>query len=271
MDGSVINTIQEVELDALKEFKKICDENGVSFFLRGGSVMGAVKYQGFIPWDDDMDIAVPRSDYEKLISLFKNRIIADKYTINSYRYNDKTHSYFPRMVLLESERKRLNLPTNTDMGLHLMDIIPLDGCPNNKIKRKLFFLCVFILRAFASASTVYTGLHKNPHSKKQKAIVKCMRFFQIHHIFKQKDMYRCLDRLFSRYPWNECIYAGTITASLGFKEIFPVEYWGSGTKLNFGEIEVTVPKKYDEYLKQLYGENYKEVEPQGNERKSHFI
>ena len=58
--------VQEVELNALKEFSKIAMENDISFFLRGGSVMGAVKYQGFVPWDDDMDFIMLRSDFEKL-------------------------------------------------------------------------------------------------------------------------------------------------------------------------------------------------------------
>ena len=52
----VLKKIQEIELDALKEFNKICKENNLMFFLRGGSVMGAVKYQGFIPWDDDVGV-----------------------------------------------------------------------------------------------------------------------------------------------------------------------------------------------------------------------
>lgn len=67
-----IRELQETLLDAVKEFKKICDEENITFFLRGGSVMGAVKYGGFIPWDDDMDIAVPRKDYVRLIEIFND-------------------------------------------------------------------------------------------------------------------------------------------------------------------------------------------------------
>ncbi|MTV94432.1 lipopolysaccharide cholinephosphotransferase, partial [Streptococcus pneumoniae] len=82
----MIRLIQKVELDAIKEFKKICEENDIDFFLRGGSVLGAVKYDGFIPWDDDMDIAVPREAYDKLPSVFKDRIIAGKYQVLTYQY-----------------------------------------------------------------------------------------------------------------------------------------------------------------------------------------
>lgn len=271
MKNSRIEKIHEIDLEGLKEFKKICDEEEISFFLRGGSVMGAVKYHGFIPWDDDMDIAVPRKDYEKLISVFENKVIGNKFVIYSYRYNDKMHSYFPRMLLLESERKHLALPANTNLGLHLMDIIPLDGSPDNILKRKLFFMKVYVLRALASAGTVYSGVHKNPHSKKQQMIVKCMRTLKLHKIFKQKDLYRCLDRLFSKYPWKQSKYSGTITASLGMKESFPSEYWGKGIKMKFEDTVMLVPQEYDKYLKQLYGENYRDVEPHETAKKSHFI
>ena len=73
----VLKKIQEIELDALKEFNKICKENNLMFFLRGGSVMGAVKYQGFIPWDDDLDIFMPRPDYERLAELWLYTVIND--------------------------------------------------------------------------------------------------------------------------------------------------------------------------------------------------
>ena len=82
----VLKKIQEIELDALKEFNKICKENNLMFFLRGGSVMGAVKYQGFIPWDDDVDIAVPREDYDQLPQIFENKITIFLVINNIYLY-----------------------------------------------------------------------------------------------------------------------------------------------------------------------------------------
>ena len=106
----MVKLIQQVELDAIKEFQKICKENNIDFFLRGGSVLGAVKYDGFIPWDDDMDIAVPREGYDRLPEIFKDRIIAGKYQVLAYQYCDTLHCYFPRLFLLENERKRLGLP-----------------------------------------------------------------------------------------------------------------------------------------------------------------
>ena len=155
----VLKKIQEIELDALKEFNKICKENNLMFFLRGGSVMGAVKYQGFIPWDDDVDIAVPREDYDQLPQIFENKIIAGKYQVLCHQYCEELHCYFPRLFLLEDERIKLGLPRNTNLGLHLIDIIPLDGAPNNSLVRKVYYLKVYWYRFLASLGTTYKGDH----------------------------------------------------------------------------------------------------------------
>ena len=120
----VLKKIQEIELDALKEFNKICKENNLMFFLRGGSVMGAVKYQGFIPWDDDVDIAVPREDYDQLPQIFENKIIAGKYQVLCHQYCEELHCYFPRLFLLEDERIRdlldIKVYVDTDADIRIL-------------------------------------------------------------------------------------------------------------------------------------------------------
>ena len=174
----VLKKIQEIELDALKEFNKICKENNLMFFLRGGSVMGAVKYQGFIPWDDDVDIAVPREDYDQLPQIFENKIIAGKY-----------------QVLLEDERIKLGLPRNTNLGLHLIDIIPLDGAPNNSLVRKVYYLKVYWYRFLASLGTTYKGDHIDMHSKKQKLLIGLFKKLGFAKLFPQNSVYNRLDRL----------------------------------------------------------------------------
>ena len=65
-----LKEIQSIEFDILVDFKKYCEEHNLSFFLSNGTLLGAVKYQGFIPWDDDIDVILPREDYERFISEF---------------------------------------------------------------------------------------------------------------------------------------------------------------------------------------------------------
>ncbi|MCG9872570.1 LicD family protein [Streptococcus suis] len=262
-----IRELQETLLDAVKEFKKICDEENITFFLRGGSVMGAVKYGGFIPWDDDMDIAVPRKDYARLIEIFNNREIAGKYKVLNSKYQPELHCYFPRLFLLESEREKLGLPSNTHLGLHLIDILPLDGAPNNKVSRNIYFCKVYILRFLASLGTTYTEGHVDMHTAKQKLLINTAKCLQLHKLFPQQKVYAMLDKLYTRYDWEKQQYAGTITASLFKKEVMPTEIWGEGILHQFETEEYLIPAQYDQYLKRMYGENYLTEEPAN--KKSH--
>ena len=266
----VLKKIQEIELDALKEFNKICKENNLMFFLRGGSVMGAVKYQGFIPWDDDVDIAVPREDYDQLPQIFENKIIAGKYQVLCHQYCKELHCYFPRLFLLEDERIKLGLPRNTNLGLHLIDIIPLDGAPNNSLVRKVYYLKVYWYRFLASLGTTYKGDHIDMHSKKQKLLIGLFKKLGFAKLFSQNSVYNRLDRLYKRYDWKKQRYAGTVNASLFTKEVMPSEIWGKGVFLRFEDTEYRVPSDYDSYLKRLYGENYYYEEPAEEDRKSHI-
>lgn len=259
----VAKEIQIQLLEAIKEFKKACDIENITFFLRGGSVMGAVKYQGFVPWDDDMDIAVPREEYDRMIAFFKKQpILAGKFQVLSYTYEPKLQCYFPRLFLLEEERKKLGLPSNTTLGLHLIDILPLDGAPANVIARKIYFLKVYCLRALASLETSYDGANVNMHTSKQKLVINTLKFFQLHRIFKQRRVYGMLDKLYRKIDWRTSKYAGTITASLFTKEVMPTEIWGQGVWLPFEDTLMKVPSEYDTYLKIMYGERYKEEEPE---------
>ena len=64
-----MNEIQKVELNLLKEFVKVCEKNNLRYFMVGGSALGCVRHKGFIPWDDDIDVAMPREDYEKFMKM----------------------------------------------------------------------------------------------------------------------------------------------------------------------------------------------------------
>lgn len=271
MDNVELSKIQKIELDALSSFLEMCERNNLKVFLRGGSVLGAIKYNGFIPWDDDIDVALPRNDYNRLIGILANTKWNDKFVVHYWKFDETVHSYFPRLALLEEERIKQGISENTDKGLHIMDIIPLDGSPNNYIHRRLFYMYIYFLRAVASTNTVYRGNHKNPHTKAQKIIIKIMRFLGIHILFPQKKIYQMMDVAFSKYQWNKSEYCGTVTASLGMKESMDSSIWGDGTIAKFSGLDVLVPAKYDEYLKILYGGNYMTYTPNENERKSHFI
>ena len=164
----------------------------------------------------------------------------------------------------------MGLPRNTNLGLHLIDIIPLDGAPNNSLVRKVYYLKVYWYRFLASLGTTYKGDHIDMHSKKQKLLIGLFKKLGFAKLFPQNSVYNRLDRLYKRYDWKKQGYAGTVNASLFTKEVMPSEIWGKGVFLRFEDTEYRVPSDYDNYLKRLYGENYFYEEPAEEDRKSHI-
>ncbi|WP_439818038.1 LicD family protein [Weissella paramesenteroides] len=262
-----LSEIQQLELEALKEIKLIAEKNDIKFFLRGGSVMGAVKYGGFIPWDDDMDIAVPRGQFEKLMELLKNDW-SDKFWLANYRNGDEIHAYFPRVLVKESFRKQKNLPTNNHLGFSIIDVLPLDGVPGTFLERKFYKYHVMILRGMGA---VFTRDVKDTiviHSKKKQFAIDLLGKLGVKHLYTQDKIYDKIDVVYRKNKLQGAKWVGTITGSLFDKEIFPADYFGEGVSLNFEDTEFLVPAKYDEYLKQLYGNNYAFEEP--DHKKSHI-
>lgn len=261
--------LQQLELEALSEFKTYCEKHEIMFFLRGGSVLGAVKYDGFIPWDDDMDIAVPREGYDRLIALSEKESFSERFTLESYHFNPEIHCYFPRILLKEEYRKAYDLPVNNAMGLVLIDVLPLDGAPSGGIALKWYFLQVYTYRVLAALWTMDQKETVIMHSKKQQIFLKILKGLQIHRLYTQETIYGKLDRLYRKHDWRRSDMAGTITGSLREKEIMPAACWGKGVLHTFGTDTFYIPEDYDGYLKRLYGEDYMESLPPEEKRKSH--
>lgn len=251
-----IELIHDLELQALTELKTFCDNNNIKFYLRGGSVMGAVKYNGFVPWDDDADIAVPRDQYNKLIKISQNTEWSKKFYISSYKYDKDMHCYFPRVLVKEKVLNDLKLPHNNKKGLTIIDILPLDGAPNFILFRLFYYLRIFYYRALAGVWTLDIKETVDMHDKKKRFILKALKFIGIKKLYKQFDIYEKLDKIYSKNDYKKKKYTGTITGSLYSKEIFKREIWGEGIPMKFGDAEFLVPDQYDFYLKKLYGNDY---------------
>jgi len=255
-----LNTIQNIEYEALIEIKKICDAEDITFFLRGGSVLGSIKYNGFVPWDDDIDIALPRKDYFKLISVMP-QYFGDKFQFVSYQHVKNAHCYFPRVLLRDKYRENLQLPQNNERGLVLIDILPLDGMPKNGLNMKIHIIKAYIYRILASLWTIEIKKTVSMHDDKKQKILKILHMTGIQRLYTQDEVYQKLDKLYSRYIFGKTEMAGMLSSSKFQKEIVPYEWWGKGQLGRFREIEVLLPQKADAYLKHLFGDNYANYEP----------
>lgn len=135
-----LQDIQQVSLDILKDVHEFCINNNIIYTLQGGTLLGAIRHKGFIPWDDDVDIAMPRPDYERFIRTYKSN---NGYKLFSREVPDASFEvYLAYARICDMERTFVdysNLPwTSTSTGVWI-DVFPLDGIEENLIERKDHF------------------------------------------------------------------------------------------------------------------------------------
>lgn len=257
--------LQNIEYQALEYLGEVCRENKITFFMRGGSALGTVKYGGFVPWDDDIDIALPRRDYLKLIKVMP-RHFGNYYEFVCYQNVKGAHCYFPRVLLSKEYCKKNEIPCNNERGLVLIDILPLDGMPDNKVLREIHIFKAYFYRALSSLWTMDVAETIRTGNQKQQKILKFLHTIGIHKLYKQDSIYRHLDKMYAKYKFGKTKYSGMLASSKLEKEIMKSDWWGDGTKMLFRDLSVKVPKNYDAYLKQLFGENYANYEPPKEKR-----
>lgn len=263
--NKLLQEVQELEVEALADICQVCAEYHLKFYLRGGSVLGAVKYQDFVPWDDDIDIAFPRKDYQKLISVMPQRF-GGKFRFVCYQKTKNTHCYFPRVILEKSYLKEHGLPQNNERGLVLIDIFPLDGMPDRRICFQVHVVQAYIYRILAGVWTLDAKKTISRHTDQQQMILKLLHAAQIQRLYKQDDIYHKLDRLYAKYEFGKTRKAGMLMSSKGLKDVCPTSWWGKGKKASFHGLEVRIPSQSDLYLKQLFGDHYATTEPDFKDR-----
>lgn len=237
--------LQRVEFDMLRETVRICDDLKLNYFLVCGSALGAVKYGGFIPWDDDMDVGLFRKDYEIFLKMAPS-MLPDHLSLQSYATDPNYPNIFGKLRNSNTtfiEKSSAKLPINH--GVYI-DIFPLDGYPLNEKKQDELELtkrkcqkrlsCVFDLpRSFRSSAAAHFRRMCGWHKKSVKVLEE-------------------YTRAISAYPIENSSIICNHGNWQGKLEYAPKEQYGNGVMMEFEGLTVRVPERYDEYLTQKYGD-----------------
>lgn len=264
MTDEELRTIQLKELEILKEIIAVCDRHNITYYAAGGTLLGCVRHQGFIPWDDDVDIEIIRPDYRKFIKYAKKELPSNLRLENYKLTPDKSRIPFLK-VLDDSTELVLNYASKPVYTNLFIDIFPFDGMPKGGIREKLFkfrFMWLRLLRNYADIDNIH--MHRKNRPFIEKFLIK---FGQLTHIERFLDYQKITEKTEKFLQKNDFHKSSQYISAYGaykFREIMPKTYYGNGRKYKFEDIYINGPAKGERVLKQLYGD-YMKLPPE-NER-----
>ena len=236
--------MKSLELQMLKYIKKICEENDIQYFLCAGTLLGAVRHQGFIPWDDDIDIALPRQEFEKLLSILRKEQIYNLIDPHA----DNCYYPFAKICDKRTELRENIYPYIDGMGVYI-DIFPLDGFPEDEVERMLFTREINSI--WYNVLACYTDreeLKKLPVMKAFKRICKSI----LCKIFGRKYWKSKLYKAMTKYPYDSSKYVGYGFTQYLDKFVHNRKYYSSSVKLLFEDEYFSAPAMWNDYLTDLY-------------------
>lgn len=266
MNNSEINIrkLQLVELETLKEFINACDKLNLKYYLIGGTLLGCIRHEGFIPWDDDIDIAMPRGDYEKFVKNAQD-LLKEKYFIQNYKTDKEFVLNFTKIrnsetTFIETTSKNRNI----NHGIYI-DVFPIDGISESKIEN-LKAKILNILYNFQTDKYFYI-LNQIKKSWKGNLL------FSISNLLYGKKSLREIqdkkEKLYTKYKFDNSLRYNSYCGIYGDKEIGYISDLGNGIEKKFEGLKVLVPTNYDIWLHRIYGD-YMKLPPKEKQIAHHY-
>ena len=249
-----IEQLRKIQLEILKEVIIFCNNNDIEYFITGGTLLGAVRHGGYIPWDDDIDLAIPRKDYERFITSFNNGR-TDRLRVLSID-KDKFYPYVFAKVLDTNTTIEEDNDFNYQISVYV-DVFPLDNLTDDmKYTLVLYYKIKFYNRLlYIKVANEYKKLNifKSFTLKIIKFLLSNIEYY---------DIISKIDKVSSKYINNDnSKYVGVMSLlKYGKGEIVEREIFSKSVILSFENISVKAPIGYDNYLSKLYG-NYMELPP----------
>lgn len=248
--------------EMLSVFADICKKNNLRYYMIGGTALGAVRHKGFIPWDDDIDIGMPRKDYETFLKIANNELPA-YYEIRNFKTNPNGHVY--PWTKVEDNRTSLMVywtrHLNYISGIFI-DLFPLDGCPSNKTLLKIHASTIFFLKKILMYSYVN-------RERRDTTFIKYYIWKLINRHFTRNVIYNGLHWLLKLYSYDKSEYIGNFFGEYEYREIMPKSYFGEGCQLQFGERYFQNPVEPELYLRHVYGDNFMDIPPKEKQISMH--
>lgn len=257
MKEMTLQEVQKVSLEILKDVHSFCESHNIKYSLHYGTLIGAIRHKGFIPWDDDIDIVIPRPDYDRFCKEYKS-------TMGYELYVPGEEGYFMTFARVCNNKDTLvvtNHPEAIEKNGIWIDVLPLDGLPSdetlfqNYIKEiRVLQSKLWRLRSGKFLKLSETGSLKN--------LVLCLIKRILYSHYDMTELLNQYSNLIQRYDFESADYYGQLcSADFPEKEHNPKSDFESYIKKQFCDMEFYVMNGYDNVLRRYFG-NYMELPPE---------
>ncbi len=247
--------VRSIQLSILKEVTDFCDEHAITYSLCGGTLLGAVRHQGYIPWDDDIDIMLPRPEYERLMTSF----ISESLTL----YNISTEGYDkPYAKISDNITRKVGTNVNSyEIGINI-DAFPIDGFPDSSILTFLHIKKITLWKQMYAIKRIRFDKSRSSIRKFILIIIKSVLSF-----IPEKLILKVIIKMAKKYPFESSEHAGIAVWGYKEREVCPKPLFHKQIEVLFEGNYFKAWGDYNTYLSNIYGEYMKL--PPVEERKSH--
>ncbi|MBQ9248419.1 MAG: LicD family protein [Ruminococcus sp.] len=264
IDRETLRQLQQKELESLIYFDKFCKEYELKYFLLGGCVIGAIRHNGFIPWDDDIDVMMPRRDYERMLRLWKTYESNERFLMLNTDGDTFTGNCFATLVdtsatMVKENQKDIDVPHGI-----VTDVFPLDGCPDGKLQRYMQYYHAMMY------SLYMTEVVPTNHGMFVKLIgsilLKLVPSRQ-----RRTKIWKKHERKMTRYSFNTHEKCTELCAGPHYMmNEYPQRAFADVIYHDFEGMQFPIPQGYDTYLKMAFG-NYMELPPEDKQVPHHDL
>lgn len=260
----MLRKLQLKSLEMFKYLKKFCEENDLKIYFCGGCCIGTIRNKGFIPWDDDIDVFMPRESYNKLQKLWKEKADTEKYECVIPSEKNFTRNLF---ITINDNNTTFIKTHQTDLDINHgipIDILPLDGCPSSKIKRRIqkFWALIYSLYC-AQMVPKNHGKLITIIGRLMLSIVPIKKVRWIIAKFAEKKM--------TKYKISDCEYITELCSGPRYMQNeYKKEWFEKAIYKEFEGEKMPIPNGYDEYLRMAFGD-YMKLPPIEKQKPEHNV
>lgn len=258
-----LSEIKKMQTKILLQFHEFCHAHQLRYFLYGGTLLGAVRHRGFIPWDDDIDLVMPRPDYQKLLTILQKTKVASHLDIIHHENNPFYPYPFAKLYDTRTICDIPGLDPRMELGIWI-DLFPMDGLPANKSLRDQH-----IEDLQSQIRLLNRCSRKFYFSKNPVRLAKNIGIMLLYSFYSQKKVICKLEADAQKYPYESSPYIGVVAFCGGQNNVIEKAGFEETVMLPFEQYKFDAPGTYRKYLVNLYGADCFEIPPESKQDSGH--